>query len=225
MGDLLYNNIPVIISKKKSMMAEEKRGIHSLEGSKNMRFIVKGGGERCEFILKDFSRKDFAKLRRIIMSSLKTMAIHKVNVFQNTSGFFDEDILQRLGLIPIRCTDVEDIPTIVEDSQSGIWFDMDLKNNTQSKKVIKAKDINLQDKRCHVTKPNIPIFYLRPGQRFEIRGLVQKGTARMHNKWSPVSAVRFENDERSGEYILKLETLGQLTCREIFTRALRIFEE
>lgn len=224
MGDLLYNNIPVIISRKKSVM-EEKRGIHSLEGSKNMRFIVKGGGERCEFILKDFSRKDFAKLRRIIISSLKTMAIHKVTVIRNTSGFFDEDILQRLGLLPIRCTGIEDIPTISEDPQAGIEFNMDVTNDTQSKKVVKGKDINLQDKRCRVVKPNIPIFYLRPGQKFEIQGLVQKGTAKMHIKWSPVSAVSFENDERSGDYILKLETLGQLTCREIFIRALRILEE
>lgn len=41
-------------------------------------------------------------LRRIIIAEIPTMAIEKVNLWQNTSVIPDENLAHRLGLIPIN---------------------------------------------------------------------------------------------------------------------------
>lgn len=41
-------------------------------------------------------------LRRIIIAEIPTMAIEKVNLWQNTSIIPDENLAHRLGLIPIN---------------------------------------------------------------------------------------------------------------------------
>jgi len=210
-----------------------EKGSRALRDYKDVRFIVKGGGERCEFILKDFGYglDDIAKLRRIIMSSLEVMAIELVEVFQNTTDFLDEVILQRLGLLPIRCTGVEDIPTVLDteniedEPEVGIPFEMNVENTSSIKQTITEKDVRILDDRCHTVRKNTPIFYLRPGQKFEIAGFIQKGTPRIHTKWASVGAIVYKHDEERNEYVLKLETVGQLNCREIITRALQILEE
>lgn len=241
---LSYIDIPVIkqerlTSKPRMLDKPRKQEKYSRDGSRvlkdyrNVRFIVKGGGEICEFILKDFgySLNDISKIRRIIMSSLEVMAIETVEVFQNTTDFLDEVILQRLGLLPIRCTGVDDIPHILdtenieEEIEDGIPFEMNVENTSSLKKNVTEKDVRILDSRCHTVKNNTPIFYLRPGQKFEIAGLIQKGTPKVHTKWASAGAIAYKHDEKRNEYVLKLETIGQLNCREIITRALKILEE
>jgi DNA-directed RNA polymerase I and III subunit RPAC1 len=41
-------------------------------------------------------------LRRILIAEIPTMAIEKVNMWQNTSIIPDENLAHRLGLVPIK---------------------------------------------------------------------------------------------------------------------------
>ncbi len=41
-------------------------------------------------------------LRRILIAEIPTMAIEKVNLWQNTSIIPDENLAHRMGLIPIK---------------------------------------------------------------------------------------------------------------------------
>jgi len=41
-------------------------------------------------------------LRRILISEIPTMAIERVNMWQNTSIIPDENLAHRVGLIPIK---------------------------------------------------------------------------------------------------------------------------
>ncbi len=41
-------------------------------------------------------------LRRILIAEIPTMAIEKVNMWQNTSVIPDENLAHRVGLIPIK---------------------------------------------------------------------------------------------------------------------------
>lgn len=41
-------------------------------------------------------------LRRILIAEIPTMAIEKVNMWQNTSIIPDENLAHRMGLIPIK---------------------------------------------------------------------------------------------------------------------------
>lgn len=214
---------------------KEEDGIYELKLRPEVKFIVSGGGEECQFILKDvdFDRGDTARIRQIIMSSLESMAIEIVEIIENTTDLQDESIALRLGFVPIKCINVEDISLIrdtkrVEDEiRAGVPFSMNITNPSSSKSTyaVTEKDIDIKDKRCRTVTSGTPLFKLRPGQSFELVGLIQKGTGKMHVKWQPTSNVKFSYDEKENSYILFLETNNRVTCREVITRALSILEQ
>ena len=234
-----FVEIPVIQAEKRvrKRKTDETAGMFEVEGRPEVKFRVSGGGEECEFVLEEvnFDRGDASKLRRIIMSALEVMAIEIVEIVDNTTDLPDESIAQRLGLIPIRCKDVEDVTLITnegraeEEIRSGIPFSIDVEypettSGSRTKNVTEA-DITIADKRCKTLTSGTPIFKLRPGQHFELRGLIQKGTGKMHAKWQPTTTVIFKHDKEEKRYTLSLETHGSLTCREIITQALEILGE
>lgn len=212
---------------------EEDDGEYNVEGRPEVKFIVSGGGDECEFILEDvdFERRDAAALRRIIMSALESMAIEIIEIVDNTSDLPDESIAQRLGMVPIRCVDVDDIPVVDDTSEisiesgKGIPFEMDITNDTSKTIPVTEENISITNKKCKTVTEGSPIFKLRPGQHFELRGLIQKGTGKIHVKWQPTTNVKFKHDEEKGRYILSLETNNRMTCREIITKSLEILEE
>jgi len=268
-----FIDIPVLQIGKRLQPAAtriEDGDVFEVEGHPDVKFKVLGGGEECEFILHDFKLSDVSKLRRIMYSSLEVMAIELVEILENKTDFLDEMIAQRLGLVPIRCEGVEDIPLISdtedieEEITEGIPFSMNVANATKlkdfqsmkvselaaylrandvrvlssdrkrdlvrkamlvSKENITEADINIEDPRCKAVTSGTPIFFLRPGQYFELQGLIQKGVGSIHAKWIPVAKVTFEHNEEENLYILKIFTTGVLTCREIITQSLEILEE
>jgi DNA-directed RNA polymerase alpha subunit len=215
------------------MSSEEGEEI-VLEDYPQVRFQVINdeNGEGCAFTLKDFQLKDVARLRQIMYRSLEVMAIETVEIIDNTTDFINESIASRLGLIPIRCEGIEDIPVIentedLEDEiQDGVGFTMDVDKpeTSRGKTYVTEKDIVFEDDRCRTVTQGTPIFFLRPGQRFELVGKVQKGLGSMHVKWIPVAAVVYERPNED-EYILKIVTKGQLTCNEIIQEAMDILTE
>lgn len=268
-----FIDIPVLQIGKRLQPAAtriEDGDVFEVEGHPDVKFKVLGGGEECEFILHDFKLSDVSKLRRIMYSSLEVMAIELVEILENKTDFLDEMIAQRLGLVPIRCEGVKDIPLISdtedieEEITEGIPFSMNVANTTKlkdfqsmkvselaaylrandvrvlssdrkrdlvrkamlvSKENITEADINIEDPRCKAVTSGTPIFFLRPGQYFELQGLIQKGVGSIHAKWIPVAKVTFEHNEEENLYILKIFTTGVLTCREIITQSLEILEE
>lgn len=190
-------------------------------------------GEGCHYTLKNFQLKDVNRLRQIFYRMLKTMAIETIEIIENTTDFIDETIAARLGLIPIRCQGVEDIPVIkntnnLEDEiTDGVDFSIAVdvpKNKSKKFYNVTEKDISFADDRCQTVTKNTPIFFLRPGQRFELVGKIQKGIGSMHVKWIPVASVIYERPNEE-EYILKVVTKGQLTCQEIIQEAMDILEK
>jgi DNA-directed RNA polymerase alpha subunit len=214
---------------------KEEDGVYELDLRPEVTFIVSGCDEECQFILKDvdFDRGDAARIRQIIMSSLESMAIEIVEIIENTTDLQDESIALRLGLVPIKCINVEDIPlikdtkNIKDETRAGVPFSINVTNPSSSKSTysVTEKDINIKDKRCRTVTSGTPLFKLRPGQSFELVGLIQKGTGKMHAKWQPTTNVKFSYDEKENKYILSLETNNRVTCREVISRSLYILEQ
>lgn len=209
-------------------------------GHPNVKIRVLSDGEGCEFLLRGFDLKEVAKIRRIFYSSLQTMAIDLLEFEENTTGFADETISHRLGLIPIKCVDTEDLPMVndcegcpedesppIEDClHCGVEFKLEeslpLSGRTERKEITE-EDIVFQDGQCTPQTSGTPLFLLRRGERISITGLVQKGVGSMHAKWIPVAAVRFEHPE-DDLYVFTIDTTGQLDCDEIISQAMDIFE-
>lgn len=56
---------------------------------------------RVRFILSNCDISVANALRRVMIAEVPTMAIHFVDVIENTSPLSDEFLVQRLGLIPL----------------------------------------------------------------------------------------------------------------------------
>lgn len=209
-------------------------------GHPNVKIRVLSDGEGCEFHLHGFDLKEVAKIRRIFYSSLETMAIELLEFEENTTGFADETISHRLGLIPIKCEDTEDLP-MVDDCEGcsedevppieeclhcGVEFDLEKslpRSSFIKREEITEEDIVFKDGQCTAQTSGTPLFLLRSGERISIKGLVQKGVGSIHAKWIPVAAVRFEHPS-DDLYVFTIDTTGQLDCEEIISQAMDIFE-
>eukprot|EP00928_Gymnodinium_smaydae_P046725 TRINITY_DN31146_c0_g1_i1.p2 TRINITY_DN31146_c0_g1~~TRINITY_DN31146_c0_g1_i1.p2 ORF type:complete len:370 (-),score=74.29 TRINITY_DN31146_c0_g1_i1:82-1131(-) len=72
--------------------------------------ITHATDQLVKFTLYDTDISMANAVRRVIMAEVPTMAVEIVNVEDNDSVLFDEFIAHRIGLLPLSCTGVGDIP-------------------------------------------------------------------------------------------------------------------
>ena len=142
---------------------------------------------------------------------IKTLAIDKINIYDNTSVYPDEYLAHRIALIPLRC----------------INKNIDLNKSQIELCVHAAKDIynvTTKDFRCldGVTPVinNLIICRLFPGQSLRLSAFVQEGTGDDHAKWSPINNITFK--PRKGYYFIEMETHGTVEPKILIDRTLAL---
>jgi len=155
--------------------------------------------------------------RRILISEVPTVAIEKVEIYNNTSLFQDDFLSHRLGLIPIKVDPrrfnlpVSDDQRVARDAEKEdtIAFEMKLKclkgkgadaevvnREVLSKHLTFAPLNDAQATRFehdppHAVDDDILIAKLSPGQELDLRLVCVKGIGRDHAKFSPVSTASY----------------------------------
>lgn len=232
-----YIDLPVITTTTEEKPVEKE---FTLKKYANVKVRILNKGEGCEFFFRNFDLEDIATIRKIFFSSLETMAIELIEIEENISDLPDEIIAHRLGLLPIKCENDENLslvddcegcpedetPPIEKCKHCGIEFKLEksLPKSSKTKRIkVTEKDIKFEDNRCKIQSSGTLIMALRPGQKISIKGLAMKGTGKMNAKWSPVAAVRYKRPGKN-LYVLEIETTGQMDCEEIITRALNILK-
>eukprot|EP00455_Lapot_gusevi_P012106 TRINITY_DN1567_c0_g2_i1.p1 TRINITY_DN1567_c0_g2~~TRINITY_DN1567_c0_g2_i1.p1 ORF type:complete len:386 (+),score=87.13 TRINITY_DN1567_c0_g2_i1:96-1160(+) len=156
--------------------------------------------------------------RRILLAEVPTMAIEKVNLYDNTSIIQDEVLAHRIGLIPIYA-DPDDFKFVHESAgevkeENSILFVLDV-TCTRNPDVpdsapptekyqnahVYSRDFRWvpigEQKEKYADNPIRPVYddilvaKLRPGQHIEAEMFCEKGIGRTHAKWSPVATASY----------------------------------
>lgn len=150
-------------------------------------------------------------LRRIMLAEVPTIAIEKVNIFQNTGIIADEILCHRLGLIPFKFD--ADLINFKEEYEkynhlNCFCFKLHVKftkkaGSSETSQSIYSRDlkwcpINEQQKLRFQKNPpkvvddNILITKLANGQEIELICFLEKGIGKTHAKWSPVCTAVYK---------------------------------
>ncbi len=130
-----------------------------------------------KFLLKDVRCDFIASLRRAIINHVPTFAVHKIVVLKNESVMSDEMLAQRIGLIPIYSSEIDDKEHKLYIKKTG--------------GTVYSRDIQ-EDGLLEVPLKNIPVVVLGDNKTLELELNVKSGTGSQHIKYSPAS-VFFNN--------------------------------
>ncbi len=142
------------------------------------------------FHLKDSSLGMANAIRRTITSSLPSLAIDEVDVYENNSALFNEYIANRIGLVPLTWEDGV-------DDDAKIAFTL----NAEGPCTVYSRDLKSTDEKIKVFAEHIPIMKLDSDQRLRLEGVAVKGTGKKHAK--------FQNALASYNYFPEFKVSGE----------------
>jgi len=134
-------------------------------------------------------------IRREMISGVPTLAIEDVRIYDNTSVLFDEMLVHRLGLIPLRT----DLPSYVpkeECSCQGAGCPTCTATYTLSvegPRTVYSNDLIPQDSTSGPIHENIPIVKLTGDQKLVVEARARLSTGKHHAKWQATTACGYKN--------------------------------
>lgn len=162
--------------------------------------------KNCRFKIHDTDLATANSLRRVCLSEVPTLAIHLVNIENNTSVLHDEFLAHRLGLVPLTSGKAnkfnfrQDCDCPSSCPNCAVELKLDIKctddstlNVTAAHLVSSSNDVRPfieSDENTHA----ILLCKLRKGQSIKVSCTAFKGMAQEHAKWMPCAALAFEYD-------------------------------
>lgn len=133
-------------------------------------------------------------LRRLVLESVPTMAIDKVEFSKNSSVLYDEIIAHRLGLVVLR-TDLKSYNLLRECKCNGegcARCQVSLSLKAKGPCSVYAEELVCKDPKIKPVFPKTIIAKLLKGQELEFVATAQLGVGADHAKWDP-GLVYFKN--------------------------------
>ncbi len=121
-------------------------------------------------------------LRRLIIAEYETLAIDEVCITENTSICYDDYVIDRFYMLPIKPLR-ENIQTCLIETK--------IKNETNRRLNLYSHDL-IYDHSLIFIEPNIPIMTLNPQEMFEAKLIVKKGKGKAHAKFMPQTIITFK---------------------------------
>ena len=169
-------------------------------------------------------------IRKAMIAHVETLAIDIIKVKENDGLLLDPILGHRLGLIPLKCSELCNSGTFLLDVENKtnemmtVYSEDLIPINSKTLEVLENPDFEVVDKKIVVTK-------LKPGQKIYLIAEAIKGTGYTHAKWSPLAGPSYElNEEKDKDgnkiffYTFHVESLGSLTPKEIFMKALEFLK-
>jgi len=148
----------------------------------------------ARFVMSDVSTAFANALRRIMIAEVPKIAIDEVNIYENTSVVYDEQLALRLGLIPLK-TDLESYVLRSEcKCENGCpSCQVSLTLSVEGPKVVYSSDLVSSDKKIVPAHGKIPIVKLTEGQKLVLEAIARLELGREHAKWQTVVACGYKN--------------------------------
>lgn len=145
--------------------------------------ILSKANDRIVFALED-SNPAFANALRREIRNVPTMAIENVEIEENSSGLYDEVIAHRLGLIPLSFDKIYSKKKECRCGGKGCSrCEVILRLEKQGPCIVKAGDLQSDDKKVKPTNPAMPIVELLENQKLKLTAMAQLGSGDEHAKW------------------------------------------
>src|SRR3990170_5037728 len=157
--------------------------------------IIELSERKIRFVLSGVSSAFANALRRSILSELPVLAIDDVNIYDNTSVLFDEQLALRLGLIPLKA-DAAKYNRTQDCSCSGqgcALCQVSLTLSAEGPKVVYSGDMVSTDPDVRPAEVTIPIVELKEKHKVVVESIARLGTGRQHAKWQAGIASGYKN--------------------------------
>lgn len=156
--------------------------------------ILELSEKEARFILTGATPAFANGLRRSILSEVPTLAIEYVNIYENTSVLFDEQLALRLGLIPLTTPEVdlylpeECICNGEGCGQCQISFHL----SVEGPNTVYARDLISTEPTVQIVEPTVPLVELKEGQRVYLEAIAILGRGTEHSKWQGAVATGYK---------------------------------
>jgi len=156
--------------------------------------IIELGDHKARFVLSGATHAFVNSIRRSMLAEVPTLAIDYVNIYDNTSVLFDEQLALRFGLIPL-ITDLDSyvLPSECECGGEGCsQCQVSLTLSAEGPKVVYSTEL-VSANPAVMPADVVPVIKLAEGQRISIEAVARLGTGHDHAKWQAGIACGYKN--------------------------------
>jgi DNA-directed RNA polymerase subunit D len=197
--------------------------------------VLERGENEVQFMLSGVKLRFANALRRAMIAEVPKLAIDEVNIRENTSLLYDEQLALRLALIPLK-TDLSDYGADDRISLTLKAISPDREGYT----TVYSKELISSDPKVEAAFENIPIVKLISAERevggmksvarqkIVLEAIAKLGSGKEHAKWQPVTACSYKDmpDEGHKDALLfTVESDGALPVDAILVEAARIMRK
>jgi len=180
-------------------------------------------------------------LRRAMIAEVPKLAIDEVNIYENNSLLYDEQLALRLALTPLK---TDDLSAYSDEDQISLTLKA-VSPEREGYTMVYSKELISSDPHVEPAFENIPLVKLISTER-EISGMrtvarqslsfeaiARLGRGREHAKWQPVTVCGIKKMQNQGEgtkadkksLLFSVEGDGSVPVDEIVIEAARIMRE
>ncbi|MGP8320638.1 MAG: DNA-directed RNA polymerase subunit D [Methanosarcinaceae archaeon] len=156
--------------------------------------ILELSDRSIKFILSNTTSAFANGIRRAMLADVPTLAIDYVNIYDNTSVLYDEQLALRFGLVPLT-SDIDDFIPLNECSCEDICpaCQVSLTLSVEGPKMVYSGDLVSSDPKVQPADTNIPIVELKEGHKVVIEAIAHMGYGKEHAKWQAGVACGYKN--------------------------------
>jgi len=150
----------------------------------------------AKFVLSNVSTAFANSIRRAMIADVPTLAIEYVNLYDNTSVLYDEQLALRLSLIPL----ITDIETYVPQAECNVCggegcpaCEVSLTLSAEGPVTVYSRDLISSDPKIQPADPNVPIVELKKGQKLVLEAIAHMGYGKDSVKWQAGVACGYKN--------------------------------